>query len=172
MPAIDRKYLQILTERPALMTDWLRQWEFDRFVTLTFNRPGDGLAHTASAAARHMRSKLRDWDARMNRLLIGKEWQRRPDNRIFHFFAPEKIAVNPHWHGLVCFYGADAKERERQGKLFDQNIGAVWSRITPAGSVDVQPMNDDPNRISYVAKSLCLELNFEHCIFPDQFWAN
>ena len=124
-----------------------------------------------SATAAHMRDRLYHFDARMNRKLLGRDWQRRPDNRMFHFFAPEKLDTNPHWHGLVCFYGAHGNELARQEQLFDRYARWIWCDLVPKGSVDVKAIDDLPGGIDYVAKSLSMRVNWDHCIIPDEFWA-
>lgn len=145
------------------------QWPFDRFVTLTLNEPGDGTHLSAERTARRMTRLLREWDARMNRKLIGRDWLHRPDNRIFGFYGPEKISANPHWHGLVHFFGADNAERERQSKVFDDNITPIWNRVAPAGTVESVFPADLEGAVSYVAKSLCVGINYNCFILPDSF---
>tara|TARA_R110001592_G_scaffold25555_3_gene96940 strand:- start:2489 stop:2749 length:261 start_codon:yes stop_codon:yes gene_type:complete len=81
-------------ERDALFDTLIeRPWSF--WVTLAFNDP-DGAAPHESIAPPIMRERLRDWDARMNRALIGPKWMRRPDERIQWIFMPELIDRNPH----------------------------------------------------------------------------
>ena len=155
----------------AELRDWLSQWPFSRFVTLALNERGIGDSRQVASTATHMRDRLRQFDARMNHKLIGRDWQRRPDNRMFHFFAPEKIITNPHWHGLVCFFGAEGDELARQEEVFDRYAGAIWSDLVPKGSTNVQAIFDLPGGIEYVAKTLWDEVNFDQCILPDEFWA-
>lgn len=169
MPHIDAATLRMLSRTPALMTEWLSRWDFTRFVTLTFSQPGDGMNYAVGGTITFMRDRLKQMDARMNRKIIGRDYYNRPANRLFHFFAPEKIATNPHWYGVVSFYGANEEERARQEKLFDENLGPIWSRLVPAGTVDLKPINDRSGGIGYVAKALCLEVNFNHCVLPDEF---
>lgn len=162
---------QLSATTPALMSSWLQHWNFTRLVTLTFNQPGDGMHHAIDGTAAFMRDRLYHFDARMNRRLIGRDWQRRPDNRMFHFFAPEKIQANPHWHGLVCFYRAAGEELSRQHAIFDRHAKTIWGELAPKGTLDVKPVDDLLGGIDYVAKSLQTRVNWDHCIFPDQFWA-
>lgn len=152
------------------LLEWLSRWSYSRFVTLTLNEPGMGSLGSAAATALRMRERLYQFDARMNRKLIGREWQRRPDNRMWHFFAPEKLSVNPHWHGLVGFHRAEGDELRRQEEMFDQEAPFIWRSLVHKGSVDVKPINDLPGGIEYVAKSLSMTVNWDHCIFPDEFW--
>lgn len=156
---------------PAELRKWLSSWPFTRFVTLTLNEPGMGVQHRATSTAKLMRERLYQFDARMNRKLIGRDWQKRPHNRMYHFFAPEKLDAHPHWHGVVCFYGAQGDELRRQEAIFDRHAGRIWNRLVPKGSTDVKPINDLPGGIDYVVKTLSLRLNFDHCIVPDEFWA-
>lgn len=156
---------------PSDIRMWIARWPFSRFVTLTLNSPGMGKVETIAATASHMRDRLYQFDARMNRKLIGRDWQRRPDNRMFHFFAPEKLATNPHWHGLVYFFGAQGSELRRQEDMFDRHADSIWSDLVPKGSADVKAIYDLPGGVDYVAKSLPSLLNWDYCIFPDEFWA-
>jgi hypothetical protein len=156
---------------PELLREWLSNWPFSRFVTLTLNEPGTGVSRSISSTAAHMRERLYQFDARMNRRLLGKDWQRRPDNRIFYFFAPEKLAQNPHWHGVVYFYGAVGDELKRQEAIFDRRAPSIWKDLAPKGSVDVKAIDDLPGGIGYIAKMQWLRVNYDHCIFPDEFWA-
>lgn len=160
-----------MKKTPDQLGVWLSRWPFSRFVTLTLNEPGMGLSYNITKTASHMRDRLYHFDARMNRKLLGKDWQRRPDNRMLHFFAPEKLANNPHWHGVVCFYGAEGDELIRQETIFDRFASSIWSDLVPKGSADVKVINDLPEVINYIAKSQRLRENYDHCIFPDEFWA-
>jgi hypothetical protein len=160
-----------LKRTPEQLREWLSRWPFSRFVTLTLNEPGMGVSHKLSATASRMRDRLYQFDARMNHKLLGKHWQRRPANRMLHFFAPEKLNHNPHWHGLVCFYQATGDDLLRQESIFDLNAQSIWADLVPKGSADVKPVKDLPGGIDYVAKSQWLQINYEHCIFPDEFWA-
>jgi hypothetical protein len=161
--------IRALSQSPKLISEWLGKWQFDRFITLTFNDAGDAKPSSASATASKMRKHLRDWDARMNRMLIGRDWLKRQDNRMFHFFTPEKITTNPHWHGLVSFFGADEPEKIRQGRIFDENAERIWKFLVPSGTADVKIIDDQAEFISYVAKSVCLEVNYGHFIVQDEF---
>lgn len=169
--AMNELAINDMKRTPEQLREWLARWPFSRFVTLTLNEPGMGVGHYTSATAAHMRDRLYQFDGRMNHKLLGKDWQRRPDNRMFHFFAPEKLTHNPHWHGVVCFYGATGDELLRQENIFDHYAPSIWSDLVPKGSVDVKPVNDLPGGIEYIAKSQWLQVNYDHCIFPDEFWA-
>lgn len=75
------------------LADRLKDLEFHYFVTLATNhRPMPEQA---------MRSVLKDWDAHVNRWLVGPEWHRKPDERMIWFAFPEKPEINPHWHLVV-----------------------------------------------------------------------
>jgi hypothetical protein len=125
-----------------LMPRWLDQWEFTRFVTLATNNTsmsGSSLP-TSQLPYGMLRDKLREWDGRINRAIVGKHWARRQEERIWAFYFLEKPDANPHWHGLVRFFPIAGKPRAFQEQVFDEHAEPEWQALVPAGTADVQPV--------------------------------
>ena len=152
--------------------NWVAGWKWDRFVTLTFNQPGNGQPISSMADSRVLALKetLKEWDGRMQRKVVGSNWAAVHDHRMFCIYTLEKPAVNPHWHGLVHFYNVDDDERARQGKQFDEWANATWKKLVPSGDVDVKTTYDEKGAIQYIGKSLPDKLNFEYWVPQDEFW--
>lgn len=152
--------------------EFFGRWEWDRFVTITFNQPGEGrpLANTSGTQILDQKKLLRKWDARMNRKILGREWAKLHEFRLFYVYALEKADLNPHWHGLVHFFDAPDDERRRQAEVFDRWADPIWKSLVPSGDVDVVPAWERTGAINYLAKSLTYGVNFEHYILPDEFW--
>src|SRR6185437_17088052 len=93
--------------------------------------------------------RLREWDAHLNHLLLGRHWAERDADRMFSFFALEKAEVNPHWHGLIRFFTDDPIESTRQERLFDGNASRVWMRLVPSGTADVQTVHSQTGVSKY-----------------------
>ena len=162
---------RLVPKARAEMIEWIDQWQYTRFVTLAFNDNSTSDARLPGSQLNHgrLRDRLVQWDARMNRLLIGKEWASRYPNRMFAFWFLEKPTTNPHWHGLVRFFPLDAEHLEQQETKFDRNAERLWTKLVPSGSVDVQNVSGQRNLVKYVAKSLGHELSFEHFVTADEF---
>src|SRR3954463_85192 len=94
---------RLIPQAKAEIIDWIDQWHFTRFVTLTFNDNSTGDARIPGSQIKYefLRDRLKEWDARMNRAILGKDWANRYPDRIFAFWFLEKPTTNPHWHGLV-----------------------------------------------------------------------
>lgn len=152
--------------------NWVAQWKWDRFVTITFNEAGNGRPVTglSDSGVMVLKDKLKEWDGRMQRKVVGSNWAAVHDHRMFCIYTLEKPHVNPHWHGLVHFYKVNDDERRRQAETFDQWANAMWKKLVPSGDVDVKPVYDDTGAIGYIGKSLLDKLNFEHWVPQDEFW--
>ena len=147
-----------------VMGQWLKDsFVFTEFVTLTTN--------SSTISPNVMRSKLREWDARVNRRLYGPKWSSHPDDLIWFFAFLEKPAANPHWHLLLRLPGRWASSSSSQSNQFRFIADAVWMRLMPSGTTDVQAVN--PSLYSkvedYVAKELQGELQYTHFVTPDEF---
>ncbi|MDC9823972.1 hypothetical protein PRN20_09510 [Devosia sp. ZB163] len=140
-------------------------------MTLTFNQPGSGrpVRGLSDSAVEPLRDKLKEWDARMQRRVIGSNWFNVPDNQLFCLYTLEKPGVNPHWHGLVHFWMADDDERRRQGEKFDRWANELWQDLVPAGDVDVKTVSYEAGAIDYVGKSLLDQLSYANWVPPDSF---
>eukprot|EP00435_Cladocopium_sp_Y103_P077069 s1_g808.t1 len=127
-------------------------WSF--FVTLSSNdrsRASKSLAPSfanSGTAEAFMRDRLRRWDARVNRALLGKHWLVRPEERIEAFGVLEKPGCNPHWHLLV-------KLRCRHPKRdFSEAVEEAWLALVAAGSVDIQPVDGMVGLSRYMTKTM------------------
>jgi hypothetical protein len=160
------------TDRNKIVEEWRRwlgRWGWDRFVTLTFNQAGSGAPVRSGADVAPLRDKLKEWDQRMQRRVIGSNWYNVPDNQLFCAYTLEKPSLNPHWHGLVHFYKVDDDERVRQGERFDRWANDVWRELVRSGDVEVKVVHYEDGAIDYVAKSLLDQVNYEHWVPPDSF---
>ena len=162
-PTTDQKKIE------ADWREWLRTWKWDRFVTLTFNQSGNGRPVRSDADIAPLRDKLKEWDQRMQRRVIGSNWFNVPDNQLFCAYTLEKPGLNPHWHGLVHFWMAPDDERRRQGEIFDRWANETWQNLVPSGDVVVKVVTYEGGVIDYASKSLLGEVNYENWIAPDSF---
>lgn len=123
------------------------------FVTLTTNEPSRAAKSSVVAfstvlkAERFMADRLRNFDARVNRALIGPKWTRRPQQRLEAVCILEKPASNPHWHLLVNMRCNKPRED------FADVAQKVWHDLVPAGSVDIQPVSNMGALSNYVLKT-------------------
>jgi hypothetical protein len=159
-------------QRAKAWREWIAPQPWDRFVTLAFNqagspRPVTGVADNQALA---LKDKLKEWDGRMQRKVVGTNWAKNHDQRFVGVYTLEKLSTNPHWHGLVRFYEVSDEERRRQGHEFDQWAHAVWRRLVPSGDVVVKSVNDERGAVGYIGKSLLDQLNFENWVPQDEFW--
>lgn len=128
-----------------------RTWT--HFVTLTTNERSRAAKSsmltfsTVLGAERFMGDRLYNFDARVNRALIGPKWLRRPQQRLEAVCFLEKPASNPHWHLLVNVRCNKPK------KDFVAVVQKVWGDLVPVGSVDVQPISNMGALSNYVLKT-------------------
>lgn len=156
-------------ERNAIR-DWMAGMHFTHFVTLTSNNQ--------MATRYFMKDKLRAWDARVNRDVVGPKWQKRIDERVNWIAFPEKFGVNPHWHVLMQLLPEQLEELESrcplEDRLFDDVLRQSWTKFVPSGTVDVQPIRvgrDDKKRVyDYVTKSLGHEPNLEDFVMFREYF--
>ncbi len=139
-----------------------RDWSF--FATLSSNDRSRGsksaapsFATTAHAEA-FMRDRLRNWDARVNRALLGKHWLLKPDERLEAFGVLEKPASNPHWHLLVQMRCQHPK------RDFIEAAEETWLALVAAGSVDIQPVVSQVGLSRYVMKSMPYGLSTDRTV--------
>src|SRR4051812_46079268 len=86
---------------------WLDTFKFDAFVTLATNDPSLAWRNSGSSADYvRLRDVLREWDSRMHRKLVGRDWVNRVADRMWGFYFLEKPNSNPHWHALIQFCNA------------------------------------------------------------------
>lgn len=139
----------------------LRSYNFTHFITLASNHQ--------DISQEHMRSLLKEWDARVNRTLNGPKWQDRPDERLVWFAFPEKMDVNPHWHLLVQVDPEPASEtRALRLRKLKSIAEKRWLRLLPRGSFDCQAV-DSKRVIDYVTKVTAKEENLAGFVVYREF---
>lgn len=142
---------------------WMKINTFHRFVTFTFN---DLVSDTLC------RERLKEWDARINRKILGPQWSKMRDARLFAFFGMEKQDRNPHWHGVIKLCSTETKTLNQICTEFDQSTERIWTTLVPAGTVDVKAIENSSNSrdfVDYLTKSVTFEDNFARFIVPDEF---
>ena len=144
--------------------DMLSRFDFHRFVTLRHNSNVDGSTETGIA---RMRKLIADWDARVNRKILGPNWQHSTD-RIWFFGFCEKPELSPHWHLAVRFYTTLPGVLQAHKERFDHWAPLVWAKVCPSGDIDIKPWDPDGTMKEYVVKSTELLHNPNLLIVPDQ----
>ncbi|WP_375588382.1 hypothetical protein ABWH89_13875 [Hoeflea alexandrii] len=160
--------MNITSERvPALLlkeiSHWLQDQRFTHFITLT--------THEHSLSIDGMRHQLREWDARVNRALIGRNWQKRRDQRIWNYSFLESPGINPHWHLLLRLDDTPVAGRVPDTQMLEDHARQAWARISPAGTVDIQEINGktDLKLTDYVVKELRSMAQYSSFVLPDEF---
>ncbi len=139
----------------------LLDYDFTHFITLASN-------HQVLTEGR-MRSLLKEWDARVNRDLIGPKWTKRPDERLLWLAFPEKMDVNPHWHMVAQIDPAiDTATRAARTTRLSQTAEKLWLGLLPQGSFDCQGV-ESPDVIRYITKMSARERSFDSFIFHREF---
>jgi hypothetical protein len=125
------------------------------FVTLATNDP--------MVSSQRMRGLLREWDARVNRELIGPRWHRRPDERMVWIASPEKLGAAPHWHLVVQIL-------DTQVATFEHNniLERHWQRLILSGSVHFDRIRDG-GAGRYATKDVDLPDNWEMFVSSLEF---
>lgn len=143
--------------RRQAIQKWLdEEFTFTHFMSLASNSP--------DVSIRTMRDRIKFWDARLNRKLLGPKWRRHWDEATWWFAFLEKPDVNVHWHVLARF--------QDRAKLttFARAAEQVWLEILPGGSVDFQVITGRHDRVTdYVSKRVGHDVEFAEFITPDEF---
>lgn len=145
------------------ISGWLQEHRVTHYITLT--------THDQSLSIDGMRNRLRQWDARLNRALIGRNWQKRRDQRIWNFSFLESPGVNPHWHLLLRLDDTPVAGRVPDTQMLEDHARRAWAKLSPAGTVDVQEVNGktDLRLTNYVAKELGRMAQYSSFVLPDEF---
>jgi hypothetical protein len=120
---------EFASPRPGIWSGysaWLNTFNFDAFVTLATNDPSLAWRKSGSSADYVGLRVLREWDSRMHRKLVGRDWVNRVADRMWSFYFLEKPNSNPHWHALIQFCNAWPGLREKQ-----QNKLRIHGRASP-----------------------------------------
>ena len=89
---------------------------------------------------------LRGFHARLDRALLGRNWQRQPaEQRSFCIWQPEHIASNLHYHG--CMRIPQGKEEK-----FLTIAQGIWKKLVPSGAMDINPITDISGWAHYITK--------------------
>jgi hypothetical protein len=156
---------------PSLASEipkWLDTFKFDRFLTLATNDSAWQLKGPHLTMDR-LTDILREWDARINRKVVGPQWLSQPEDRIWAFYFLEKPQSNPHWHALVRFHPPHPGYELTMMERFDNHAEPIWKKLVPAGSVQSLPIFKQTGVTKYIAKSLPYLVSYEHYVTPDQF---
>ncbi|SDR49874.1 hypothetical protein SAMN05519103_04010 [Rhizobiales bacterium GAS113] len=146
----------------AAFRSWLETGRFDFFVGLAIN--------DQSVGPRRARDLVREWNARMDRRIVGKQWLRRPDERMFALHVLEKPGSNPHWHSLIRLEPPEPDRWPVQARKLQEYAELEWRKLIKSGTVDVQQITRTPEFVArYIAKELAGEIQFREFILPDEF---
>lgn len=142
------------------MRDFLKKRLWTHAVTLAFNDP--------DYKPERMRERLKAWDGRVNRIMLGGRWLKKPDERMFWIAFIEKKDTNPHYHLLLCLL-------EGQEDRFDLGIewmaSDVWTKLVPHGTVKIQRIKLDEKNgaVHYVTKELDKKGRLEYNVCSREF---
>lgn len=111
--------------------------------------------------ASHGRLKrlLIDWDARMNRSILGPKWQTRTEKRLRWIAFPEKIDTNPHWHLLLNLTKRHRGWFERDVTQLEDLVQRHWKALVSSGTTDTQEIYDD-GAVRYCTKLASVPRDF------------
>ncbi|CAN0599652.1 unnamed protein product, partial [Laminaria digitata] len=114
---------------------------------------------------------LRQWDARVNHALRGRNWQERTDQRIWYHSFLESPGVNPHWHLLLRLDDTPVAGRVPDTQMLEDHARRAWARLSQAGTVDVQEITGktDLKLTNYVVKELRSMAQYSSFVLPDEF---
>lgn len=153
-----------IQEREA-MRDWLTDKHFTHFVTLTSNNQ--------VLSRELMKKRLRSWDARVNRAIVGPKWHKRYDERINWIAFPEKQNTNPHWHLLLQLLNEQIATFDVPGDNgqtpFEKVVASSWISQLPSGSTDVCRIHNKAAAYKYASKSLGYGPHFEDFVISLEY---
>lgn len=122
----------------ASITDHIERLNPALAITLAFNRDT-----TLDGAAR----ELRHLHARLDRMVLGRSWAKRRDDRSTYVAVVEHVDTNLHIHlALSCAPGFIEQ--------IAAGVASVWSEMVPTGSVVVKPITDAPGWGRYISKGI------------------
>lgn len=145
------------------ITEFLMEHRFTHFVTLTTHEP--------TLSDESMRSRLKQWDARVNRAIVGPKWCKHKDELIFFFAFLEAPGVNPHWHLLLRVDDSPLSTKKTDSLTLLSCSTSAWKRLSPAGTVDLQEIYSMADKIlvNYVGKQLRNMAQYNSFVTPDEF---
>ena len=136
---------------------WLAELDFDRFVTLNFNRD------TTPAGARRM---LGLFLARLDRRFLGHRWCRKGPERTFGVAVLENQETNLHIHVAMRLPASAAALSFGEQQLY---LESTWSRLVAGGQCDVRAVHDRAGVAGSMAKQLTHHGYVETFILSTEF---
>lgn len=122
----------------AAIIDLVEQLNPALAITLAFNRD------TTSAGAGE---DLKHLHARLDRMVLGRRWAKRVDDRSTYVAVIEHVDTNLHIHlALSC-----APEHVDQ---IAAAVESIWKEMIPTGSVKVRDAYDAPGWGRYISKAI------------------
>ncbi|QNE30575.1 hypothetical protein F1C10_00265 [Sphingomonas sp. NBWT7] len=117
---------------------WMTDFNPDLFVTFAFNRwiSMDEAQRTFEAFHAHLDHKL-----------LGRSYNRRPDERTAYIATIEKPDTNIHVHALF-------RMTQEQKARFTEIAPGIWKKLVEAGNLDIQPVHHSEGAARYVTKAL------------------
>ena len=111
------------------------------FVTLVFN---------SDVSFTRARAKLLQFFARMDRKTVGCRWLERPKERATYVAIAENVDSNLHFH-------IAARIAPQHRAKFVQLAAAIWAKLVPSGSVDIQRVWGLSGMSDYMTKQITAE---------------
>lgn len=139
---------------------WLLRWEFTHFVTLTFSDPDAGTVSVggSSIPGLFLEERLKAWDARINRTLLGRSWRDRTAERTLWVGTLEKPRISPHYHLLMRFPHNDRHDMATTHSLFAEHAEKHWKKLVPSGTVDAKIIHTRIKLAKYILKSFAYDV--------------
>lgn len=106
---------------------------------------------------------LRKYMAKVNGMVVGRNWDKRANKRVKGFFAIEHVRSNLHFGGSVRVEGKDVWE-------VSSAMSAIWKEMVPKGSSDIGPIRNDTACHLYNTKELRSESARDNWIDTEVFW--
>jgi hypothetical protein len=122
----------------ASIIDLVEQLNPALAITLAFNRDT-----TPACAARD----LKHLHARLDRMVLGRSWAKRSDDRSSYVAVIEHVDTNLHIH-LALSCAPEFVER------FAAAVAGIWNEMVPTGSVEVKRAFDAPGWGRYISKAI------------------
>jgi hypothetical protein len=116
--------------------EWLIRENLPYFDTFTANR---------ECSLYEMEYKVRQWHARVDRFLLGRNWAKKVEKRTVGVAFFEKLETNIHVHTMIRL--ASSKR-----ELSDERMAKFWNLLMPGGDLDVQISRSRKKVACYVTK--------------------
>lgn len=124
----------------ASIIDLVEQLNPALAITLAFNR--DTSLDCAAVDLKHLH-------ARLDRMILGRSWAKRADDRSIYVAVIEHADSNLHIHlALSC--------RPEHVDQIASAVAGIWKEIIPSGSVKVKDVYDAPGWGRYISKAITL----------------